>query len=136
MLGVCHTIIQSVGATRTIFVLLLGRSWKFQGLSAKKLLGVKVTIIMTQPNQFFSSLGCWHQAPDSARLCTYGNCQERDFVRSRVDSTQEGTQPMLLATNHPIIQTDAQGREVDGTGHTDFLGHPGRSGDVTTKTTK
>lgn len=45
-------------------------------------------------------------------LATYGNCQERDFVRSRVDSTQEGTQPMLLATNHPIIQTDGQGNLV------------------------
>lgn len=49
-------------------------------------------------------------SPQLRRLATYGNCQERDFVRSRVDSTQEGTQPMLLATNHPIIQTDGQGQ--------------------------
>lgn len=45
-------------------------------------------------------------------LTTYGNCQERDFVRSRVDSSQKGTQPMLLATNHPIIQADAQGNVI------------------------
>ena len=45
-------------------------------------------------------------------LSTYGNCQERDFVRSRVDSSQKGTQPMLCTTNHPIIQTEAQGKLI------------------------
>ena len=42
-------------------------------------------------------------------LSTYGNCQERDFVKSRVDSSQTGTQSMLLATRQPIIQTDSKG---------------------------
>eukprot|EP00746_Dinoflagellata_sp_MGD_P151556 gnl/MRDRNA2_/MRDRNA2_83124_c0_seq1.p1 gnl/MRDRNA2_/MRDRNA2_83124_c0~~gnl/MRDRNA2_/MRDRNA2_83124_c0_seq1.p1 ORF type:complete len:166 (-),score=37.60 gnl/MRDRNA2_/MRDRNA2_83124_c0_seq1:132-563(-) len=36
-------------------------------------------------------------------LSTYGNCQESDFVRSRVDSTQKGTQGMLVSTKKPII---------------------------------
>jgi len=42
-------------------------------------------------------------------LSTYGNPQERDYVRSRVDSTQEGTQSMLISTKQPIIQTDSNG---------------------------
>ena len=42
-------------------------------------------------------------------LSTYGNCQERDFIRSRVDSAQEGTQTMLITTKQPIIQTDPAG---------------------------
>ena len=46
------------------------------------------------------------------KLTRYGNCQERDFVKSRVDSSQQGTQSMLLATRSPIIQTDAQGNLI------------------------
>jgi alpha-ketoglutarate-dependent taurine dioxygenase len=42
-------------------------------------------------------------------LSNYGNCQERDFVRSRVDSVQEGTQGMLISTKKPIIQLDDNG---------------------------
>lgn len=45
-------------------------------------------------------------------LASYGNCQERDFVKSRVDSSQTGTQSMLLATRSPIIQTDEQGNLI------------------------
>lgn len=45
-------------------------------------------------------------------LASYGNCQERDFVKSRVDSSQMGTQSMLLATRSPIIQTDEQGNLI------------------------
>ena len=45
-------------------------------------------------------------------LATYGNCQERDFVKSRVDSVQSGTQSMLLATRSPIIQTDKRGNLI------------------------
>lgn len=45
-------------------------------------------------------------------LATYGNCQERDFVKSRVDSAQSGTQSMLLATRSPIIQTDKHGNII------------------------
>jgi alpha-ketoglutarate-dependent taurine dioxygenase len=42
-------------------------------------------------------------------LSSYGNCQERDFIRSRVDSVQEGTQSMLISTKQPIIQLDDNG---------------------------
>jgi alpha-ketoglutarate-dependent taurine dioxygenase len=45
-------------------------------------------------------------------LSNYGNCQERDFVRSRVDSVQEGTQGMLISTKKPIIQLDDNGNVV------------------------
>jgi len=48
--------------------------------------------------------------PEAYRLLsTYGNNQERDFVRSRVDSTQKGTQSMLIPTKQPILQLDAEG---------------------------
>ncbi|CAE8595428.1 unnamed protein product [Polarella glacialis] len=45
-------------------------------------------------------------------LTTYGSCQERDYVRSRVDSTQAGTQGMLISTKKPIIQLDHLGQVV------------------------
>jgi len=45
-------------------------------------------------------------------LSTYGNSQERDFVRSRVDSVQEGTQSMLISTKQPIIQLDKSGNII------------------------
>merc|ERR1712137_47230 len=45
-------------------------------------------------------------------LSTYGNCQERDFVRSRVDTTQKGTQGMLISTKQPIIQLDSEGKVI------------------------
>merc|ERR1719401_830344 len=48
--------------------------------------------------------------PEAFRLLsTYGNSQERDFVRSRVDSVQKGTQSMLIPTKQPILQLDADG---------------------------
>ncbi|CAJ1427768.1 unnamed protein product [Effrenium voratum] len=51
--------------------------------------------------------------PNAFRLLsTYGNCQERDFVRSRVDSVQEGTQTMLINTKQPIINTDDKGNVI------------------------
>ena len=51
--------------------------------------------------------------PDAFQLLSaYGNCQERDFVKSRVDSSQTGTQSMLLATRSPIIQTDERGNLI------------------------
>jgi alpha-ketoglutarate-dependent taurine dioxygenase len=45
-------------------------------------------------------------------LSTYGNCQERDFVRSRIDSVQKGTQGMLVATKKPILQLDDKGNLI------------------------
>jgi len=45
-------------------------------------------------------------------LSRYGNDQERDFVASRVDSVQEGTQGMLISTKQPIIQLDHLGNHV------------------------
>jgi alpha-ketoglutarate-dependent taurine dioxygenase len=47
-----------------------------------------------------------------ALLAKYGNNQERDFVSSRVDSVQQGTQGMLIATKHPIIQLDEDGKHL------------------------
>ena len=47
-----------------------------------------------------------------ALLAKYGNNQERDFVSSRVDSVQQGTQGMLIATKHPIIQLDEDGQHL------------------------
>jgi alpha-ketoglutarate-dependent taurine dioxygenase len=45
-------------------------------------------------------------------LSTYGNSQERDFVRSRVDSMQKGTQGMLISTKQPILQLDDDGHVI------------------------
>jgi len=51
--------------------------------------------------------------PDAFRLLsTYSNSQERDFVRSRVDSVQEGTQSLLIQTKQPIIQTNIDGEII------------------------
>jgi len=51
--------------------------------------------------------------PEAFRLlATYGNNQERDFVASRVDSVQKGTQGMLIPTKQPILQLDTDGAHV------------------------
>jgi trimethyllysine dioxygenase len=51
--------------------------------------------------------------PEAYRLLAkYGNNQERDFVRSRVDSVQAGTQGMLITTRAPILQLDDEGNHV------------------------
>lgn len=42
-------------------------------------------------------------------LSTYGNNQERDFIKSRVDSVQKGTQTMLITTQQPLLQLDHNG---------------------------
>uniref|UniRef100_A0A7S4TAU1 trimethyllysine dioxygenase n=1 Tax=Alexandrium monilatum TaxID=311494 RepID=A0A7S4TAU1_9DINO len=42
-------------------------------------------------------------------LATYGNDQERDFIRSRVDADQNHNQSLLISTKAPILQLDSHG---------------------------